>query len=93
MDKILVIILMCCCLNLQAQYKPKKKYHKNSILLNEKFLTIAGGSLFVVAGNIAMRTRGLKPFRDNGTLWRISPSEWTIIGGFSIITIGIIYKF
>ena len=93
MDKILVIILMCCCLNLQAQYKPKKKYHKDSILLNEKFLTIAGGSLFVIAGNVSMRTKGLKPFVDNGTTWKISPSEWTIIGGFSIITIGIIYKF
>ena len=93
MDKILLIILTCFCLNLQAQYKPKKKYHKNSILLNEKFLTIAGGSLFVVTGNVAMRTRGLKPFRDNGTTWKISPSEWCIIGGFSVITIGIIYKF
>jgi|TARA_R100000084_G_C4538228_1_gene94375 hypothetical protein len=93
MGKILIVILMCCCLNLQAQYKPKKKYHKESILLNEKFLTIAGGSLFVIAGNVAMRTRGLKPFRDNGTPWKISPSEFTIIGGFSIITFGIIYKF
>ena len=40
-----------------------------------------------------MRTRGLKPFKDNGTPWKMSPSEWTILGGFSIITFGLIYKF
>tara|TARA_Y100001963_G_scaffold7114_1_gene9238 strand:+ start:159 stop:440 length:282 start_codon:yes stop_codon:yes gene_type:complete len=93
MDKIITLILICCCLNLQAQYKPKKKYKKDSIILNEKFLTIAGGSLFVIAGNVSMRTKGLKPFKDNGTPWKMSPSEWTILGGFSIITFGLIYKF
>ena len=49
--------------------------------------------MFIAAGTISMRTKGLTPFQNNGTIWKISPSEWAIIGGFTVVTFGIIYKF
>jgi hypothetical protein len=49
--------------------------------------------MFITAGTISMRSKGLIPFQDNGTKWKVSPSEWAILGGFTVITFGIIYKF
>jgi hypothetical protein len=56
-------------------------------------LAIGGGLVFITAGSISMKTKGETPFVDNKTIWRMSPSEWAIVGGFTVVTFGIIYKF
>jgi len=73
-----------------AQYKKRKK---SKLQINTKVLTIVGGTTFITAGTVSMVTKGEKPFIDNKTKWRISPSEWAILGGFTAVTFGIIYKF
>ena len=88
--KILTLILLCCSLNSTAQYK---KHRKSKTQINIKVLTITGGTLLVTAGSISMLTKGEKPFIDNKTKWKISPSEWAILNGMAVITFGIIYKF
>jgi len=90
MHKILTILLLSCSLVSSAQYK---KHKKSKTQINTKVLTIAGGTLLVTAGSISMLTKGEKPFIDNKTKWKISPSEWAILNGMAVITFGIIYKF
>lgn len=90
MDKLLTLILLFCCLNTTAQYKKRKK---EKIKINTTLLTLVGGTTFITTGSIAMKTRGDKPFVDNGTKWKTCPSEWAIIGGFTVLAIGITYKF
>jgi len=90
MARILTLILICCCLSSTAQYKKRKK---SKLQINTKVLTIVGGTTFITAGTVSMVTKGEKPFIDNKTKWRISPSEWAILGGFTAVTFGIIYKF
>ena len=90
MARILTLILICCCLSSTAQYKKRKK---SKLQINTKVLTIVGGTTFITAGTVSMVTKGEKPFIDNKTKWKISPSEWAIIGGFTAVTFGIIYKF
>ena len=90
MARILTLILICCCLSSTAQYKKRKK---SKLQINTKVLTIIGGTTFITAGTVSMLTKGEKPFIDNKTKWRISPSEWAILGGFTAVTFGIIYKF
>jgi hypothetical protein len=88
--RILTFLLLFCCLNSTAQYKKRKK---SKLQLNTKILTIVGGTTLITTGTISMVTKGEKPFIDNKTKWKVSPSEWAIIGGFTIVTFGIIYKF
>tara|TARA_R110000824_G_scaffold303022_1_gene490819 strand:- start:998 stop:1279 length:282 start_codon:yes stop_codon:yes gene_type:complete len=90
--KIITLLLVMCCLNTYSQYKPPKRY-KNKKAINTKVGMVVGGLTFIAAGTIAMRTRGDVPFKNNGTKWKTCPSEWAIIGGFSVVTLGIIYKF
>ncbi len=90
MARILTLILICCCLSSTAQYKKRKK---SKLQVNTKVLTIVGGTTLITAGTVSMVTKGEKPFIDNKTKWRISPSEWAILGGFTAVTFGIIYKF
>ena len=90
--KLITLLLICCCLISNAQYTNKKK-HKNQEKINTKVLAIGGGLVFITAGSISMRTKGEIPFVDNKTMWRMSPSEWAIVGGFTVVTFGIIYKF
>ena len=90
MARILTLILICCCLSSTAQYKKRKK---SKLQINTKALTIVGGVTLITAGTVSMVTKGEKPFIDNKTKWRISPSEWAILGGFTAVTFGIIYKF
>ena len=90
MARILTLILICCCLSSTAQYKKRKK---SKLQINTKVLTIVGGTTFITAGTVSMVTKGEKPFIDNKTKWKISPSEWAILGGFTAVTFGIIYKF
>ena len=90
MARILTLILICCCLSSTAQYKKRKK---SKLQVNTKVLTLVGGTTLITAGTVSMVTKGEKPFIDNKTKWKISPSEWAIIGGFTVVTIGIIYKF
>ena len=90
MARILTLILLCCCLSSTAQYKKRKKSKSQ---VNTKILTIVGGATLITAGTVSMVTKGEKPFVDNKTKWKISPSEWAIIGGFTTVTFGIIYKF
>jgi len=90
MARILTLILICCCLNSTAQYKKRKK---SKLQVNTKVLTIVGGTTLITAGTVSMVTKGEKPFIDNKTKWKISPSEWAILGGFTAVTFGIIYKF
>ena len=90
MARILTLILICCCLTSTAQYKKRKK---SKLQINTKVLTIVGGTTLITAGTVSMVTKGEKPFIDNKTKWRISPSEWAILGGFTAVTFGIIYKF
>jgi len=92
MRKLITLILLGCCLNSYSQYTPKK-HKKSQTKINTKILTLGGGVLFIGAGTISMKTKGLVPFQDNGTKWRMSPSEWAIAGGFAVVTFGIIYKF
>ena len=92
MRKLITLILLGCCLNCYSQYKPKK-HKKDPKDLNTKLLTLGGGTMFIAAGTISMRSKGLTPFQNNGTIWKVSPSEWAIIGGFTVVTFGIIYKF
>ena len=90
MARILTLILICCCLSSTAQYKKRKK---SKLQVNTKILTVVGGTTLITAGTVSMVTKGEKPFIDNKTKWKISPSEWAIIGGFTAVTFGIIYKF
>jgi hypothetical protein len=90
MARILTLILICCCLSSTAQYNKRKK---SKLQVNTKVLTIVGGTTLITAGTVSMVTKGEKPFVDNKTKWKISPSEWAIIGGFTTVTFGIIYKF
>ena len=90
MARILTLILICCCLSSTAQYKKRKK---SKLQVNTKILTIVGGTTLITAGTVSMVTKGEKPFIDNKTKWNISPSEWAILGGFTAVTFGIIYKF
>jgi len=90
MARILTLILICCCLSSTAQYKKRKK---SKLQVNTKVLTIVGGATLITAGTVSMVTKGEKPFIDNKTKWKISPSEWAIIGVFTTVTFGIIYKF
>ncbi len=76
----------------QMPYKRKKKY-KNKVEIGTKVTAVTGGVVFIMAGTISMKTKGLTPFVDNGTKWKVSPSEWAIIGGFTVMTFGIVYKF
>ena len=92
MRKLLTLLLLSCCLNCYGQYTPKK-HKKDPKQISTKLLTLGGGMMFISAGTISMRSKGLIPFQDNGTKWKISPSEWAIIGGFAVVTFGIIYKF
>ena len=92
MRKLITLLFIGCCLNCHGQYRPKK-HKKDPKDLNTKLLTIGGGTMFIAAGTISMRSKGLIPFQDNGTKWKTSPSEWAIIGGFGVLTFGIIYKF
>ena len=89
--KIITILLIISCLNVHSQYQRKHKNPKKEI--QTKFLAIGGGMLFITAGTISMKTKGEIPFVNNKTKWKISPSEWAIIGGFTVVTFGIIYKF
>ena len=89
--KIITILLIISCLNVHSQYQRKHKKPKKEI--QTKFLAIGGGMLFITAGTISMKTKGEIPFVNNKTKWKISPSEWAIIGGFTVVTFGIIYKF
>ena len=90
--KIITLLLVTCCLNTYSQYTPKK-HRKSQTKINTKILTLGGGLLFIGAGTISMKTKGLTPFQNNGTKWKMSPSEWAIVGGFAVGTFGIIYKF
>jgi len=90
MARILTLILICCCLNSTAQYKKRKK---SKLQVNTKVLTIVGGTSLITYGTVYMVTKGEKPFIDNKTKWKISPSEWAILGGFTAVIFGIIYKF
>jgi len=90
MARILTLILICCCLTSTAQYKKRKK---SKLPINTKMITIVGGTTLITAGTVSMVTKGEKPFIDNKTKWKISPSEWAILGGFTAVTFGIIYKF
>tara|TARA_S200002703_G_scaffold64154_1_gene55508 strand:+ start:548 stop:820 length:273 start_codon:yes stop_codon:yes gene_type:complete len=90
MARILTLILICCCLSSTAQYKKRKK---SKLQVNTKILTVVGGTTLITAGTVSMVTKGEKPFVNNKTKWKISPSEWAIIGGFTAVTFGIIYKF
>ena len=92
MGKLLTLIFLSLSLNGYSQYTPKK-HKKDPKDINTKLLTLAGGTMFIAAGTISMRTKGLTPFQNNGTIWKVSPSEWAIIGGFTVVTFGIIYKF
>jgi hypothetical protein len=92
MRKLITLILLGCCLNSYSQHTPKK-HKKDPKQISTKLLTLSGGTMFITAGTISMRSKGLTPFQDNGTKWKISPSEWAIIGGFAVITFGVIYKF
>jgi hypothetical protein len=92
MRKLITLLFIGCCLSCHGQYRPKK-HKKDPKDLNTKLLTIGGGLMFITAGTISMNSKGLRPFQDNGTKWRTSPSEWAIIGGFGVLTFGIIYKF
>ena len=90
MGKLLTLILVLGCLSTSAQYQKRKK---DKIKINTTILTIVGGTTFVAAGSIAMKGRGNTPFVNNGTKWKTCPSEWAIIAGLTVITIGITYKF
>jgi len=92
MRKLITILLVGCSLSCYGQYSPKK-HKKDPKQINTKLLTLGGGTMFITAGTISMRSKGLTPFQDNGTKWKVSPSEWAIIGGFAVITFGVIYKF
>ena len=86
------MVLLSLCLTNYSQYTPTK-HKKSKAKVNTKLLTIGGGVLFITAGSISMKTKGYQPFIDNGTKWKMSPSEWSIVGGFAVITFGLIYKF
>ncbi len=92
MRKHFLMLLLSLCLTSYSQYSPKK-HKKSKTEVNTKFLTIGGGVLFITAGSLSMKTKGYQPFIDNGTKWKMSPSEWAIVGGFTVVTFGIIYKF
>ena len=92
MRKLLTLLFICNCLLGNAQYDSKKK-RKNTEKISTRMLAIGGGLVFITAGSISMKTKGETPFVDNKTIWRMSPSEWAIVGGFTVVTFGIIYKF
>ena len=95
MARILTLLFLIVCINCYTQlpYQRKKKKQRSKIEINTKITAITAGTVFVFAGTIAMKSRGDVPFADNGTKWKICPSEWAIIGGFTFFTFGVIYKF
>ena len=66
---------------------------KSKVEINTQLLTVGGGIMFITAGTLAITTRGDKPFIDNGTKWKLCPSEWAIIGGFTVVTFGVTFRF
>ena len=93
MARILTLILIFCCLSSTAQYKKRKK---SKLQVNTKVLTIVGGTTLITAGTVSMVTKGEKPFIDNKILLKhviTIPKVNIIIGGFTAVTFGIIYKF
>ncbi|MCP4264317.1 MAG: hypothetical protein GY777_01855 [Candidatus Brocadiaceae bacterium] len=91
MDKLLMFIALLFTLNCNAQYK--KKHRKTKTQMSEKICLISSGVIFASAGVISMKTRGDKPFNNNGTKWLMSPSEWAIVQGVTLISFGVVYKF
>ena len=92
MRKYFIMVLLSLCLTSYSQYQPRK-HKKPKKEIQTKFLAIGGGLVFITAGTISMKSKGEIPFVDNKTKWKMSPSEWAIVGGFTVITFGIIYKF
>lgn len=93
-SKVITLLLFILSFNFcYSQHTPPKKHKKSKIEINTQLLTIGGGVMFITAGTLAMTTRGDKPFIDNGTKWKTCPSEWAIIGGFTVVTFGITYRF
>ena len=95
--KVILLLLFISSFNLcysqHNQHITPKKHKKSKVEINTQLLTIGGGVMFITAGTLAMTTRGDKPFIDNGTKWKICPSEWAIIGGFTVVTFGVTYRF
>ena len=93
-SKVITLLLFILSFNFcYSQHTLPKKHKKSKIEINTQLLTIGGGVMFITAGTLAITTRGDKPFIDNGTKWKLCPSEWAIIGGFTVVTFGVTFRF
>ena len=90
---LLFILSFNFCYSQHKQHNTPKKHKKSKVEINTQLLTVGGGIMFITAGTLAITTRGDKPFIDNGTKWKVCPSEWAIIGGFTVVTFGVTFRF